>query len=103
MPPDTVEDVQRHFLRGFPVGGDSHDEREDRAMGPSMEYLLPGEWRSRRTCSARENVALAEIAERVGYGSASTFNTAFSRHVVALRPPGRYARESWARGQSDVT
>ena len=34
--------------------------------------------------------AIAEIAERVGYGSASTFSTAFSRHVG--QPPGRYAR-----------
>jgi AraC-like DNA-binding protein len=39
----------------------------------------------------REDVGLAEVAERVGYGSASTFSTAFSRHVG--RPPGRYARE----------
>ena len=43
----------------------------------------------------REDVGLAEVAERVGYGSASTFSTAFSRHVG--RPPGRYAREEWER------
>ena len=35
---------------------------------------------------------IAEVAERVGYGSASTFSTAFSRHVG--QPPGRYARSS---------
>nr|WP_136923966.1 helix-turn-helix domain-containing protein [Polyangium aurulentum] len=34
--------------------------------------------------------ALAEVAERVGYGSASTFSTAFRRHVG--QPPSRYAR-----------
>ena len=39
----------------------------------------------------RDDLGLAEVAERVGYGSASTFSTAFSRHVG--RPPGRYARE----------
>jgi len=34
-------------------------------------------------------LGIAEVAERVGYGSASTFSTAFSRHVG--QPPGRYA------------
>ena len=38
----------------------------------------------------RRDCALAEVAERVGYGSASTFSTAFSRHV--RQSPGRYAR-----------
>ncbi|MCK8504069.1 helix-turn-helix domain-containing protein [Myxococcus fulvus] len=32
------------------------------------------------------------MAERVGYSSASTFTTAFSRHVG--QSPGRYARAS---------
>jgi AraC-like DNA-binding protein len=40
------------------------------------------------------DVALAEIAARVGYGSARAFSTAFSRRVG--QPPSRYARE---RGQ----
>ena len=31
------------------------------------------------------------VAERVGYGSAITFSTAFSRHVG--QPPSRYARD----------
>ena len=50
----------------------------------------PGAWRSPRTCCAATTSAIAEVAERVGYGSASTFSTAFSRHVG--QPPGRYAR-----------
>jgi AraC-like DNA-binding protein len=33
-----------------------------------------------------DDVGLAEVAERVGYASASTFSTAFSRHVGL--PPG---------------
>jgi AraC-like DNA-binding protein len=43
---------------------------------------------------SRRDVALAEVAERVGYSSASTFSTAFSRHVG--QPPGRYARQRGA-------
>ena len=35
---------------------------------------------------------VGEVAERVGYGSASTFSTAFSRHVG--RPTSRYARQN---------
>lgn len=38
----------------------------------------------------REDVALAEIAERVGYGSTSAFSVAFNRHVGM--PPGAYSR-----------
>jgi AraC-like DNA-binding protein len=36
------------------------------------------------------DIGLAEVAERIGYGSASTFSTAFSRYMG--QPPGRYAR-----------
>lgn len=38
----------------------------------------------------RKKVATAEIAQRVGYGSASAFSVAFSRHVG--RSPGAYSR-----------
>jgi AraC-like DNA-binding protein len=38
----------------------------------------------------QQDLALDEVAQRVGYSSASTFSTAFSRHVG--QPPGRYAR-----------
>ncbi|MET4488978.1 AraC family transcriptional regulator [Bradyrhizobium sp. LA7.1] len=56
-----------------------------------MEYLLA--WRmavAKDLLSRNGNIALDEVARRVGYGSASTFSTAFSRHVG--QPPGRYAR-----------
>lgn len=43
----------------------------------------------------RENVATADIAEQVGYGSVSAFSAAFSRH--AGMPPGAYARINAAR------
>jgi AraC-like DNA-binding protein len=41
-----------------------------------------------------DQLGIAEIAERVGYGSASTFSTAFSRHVG--QAPSRYARAAEA-------
>ncbi len=50
----------------------------------------PGAWRWRKDLLRRHELGLAEVAERVGYGSASTFSTAFSRHVG--QPPGQYAR-----------
>ncbi|MHC1479947.1 AraC family transcriptional regulator [Frateuria aurantia] len=56
---------------------------------PPMEYLLA--W---RMAMARERLcqgdSVADVAEQVGYSSASTFSVAFSRHVGL--PPGRYAR-----------
>lgn len=65
-------------------------DRFTRVVGaPPMEYLLT--WRMALAKDLlRRKVALAEVAERVGYGSASTFSTAFSRHVG--QPPGRFAR-----------
>jgi AraC-like DNA-binding protein len=71
-------------------------ERFTRTVGlPPMEYLLAWRMAVAKDLLCREDVGLAEVAERVGYGSASTFSTAFSRHVG--RPPGRYAREKWER------
>ena len=58
---------------------------------PPMEYLLAWRMAVAKDLLRREDVKLDEVAERVGYGSASTFSTAFSRHVG--RPPGRYSRE----------
>jgi AraC-like DNA-binding protein len=38
----------------------------------------------------QDELGIADVAERVGYGSASTFSTAFSRHVG--QSPSRFAR-----------
>jgi AraC-like DNA-binding protein len=67
-------------------------ERFTRTVGLSpMGYLLAWRIAVAKDLLRRRDLGVAEVAERVGYGSASTFSTAFSRHVG--RPPGRYARE----------
>jgi len=66
-------------------------ERFTRIVGlPPMEYLLAWRMAVAKDLLRRRDLALAEVAERVGYGSASTFSTAFSRRVG--QSPGRYAR-----------
>jgi AraC-like DNA-binding protein len=71
-------------------------ERFTRTVGlPPMEYLLAWRMAVAKDLLRRQDCGVAEVAERVGYGSASTFSTAFSRHVG--RPPGRYAREDSPR------
>lgn len=66
-------------------------ERFNRAVGLApMEYLLA--WRmalAKRLLRQNQN-AVAEVAERVGYSSPSTFSVAFTRFVGM--PPARYAR-----------
>jgi AraC-like DNA-binding protein len=66
-------------------------ERFTRTVGlPPMEYLLAWRMAVAKDLLRRHDLGLAEVAERVGYGSASTFSTAFSRCVG--QPPRRYAR-----------
>jgi AraC-like DNA-binding protein len=66
-------------------------DRFTRAVGLApMEYLLGWRMAVAKDLLRREELGLAAVAERVGYGSASTFSTAFSRYVG--QPPGRYAR-----------
>lgn len=66
-------------------------DRFTRAVGLApMEYLLAWRMALAKDLLRRGQAAVAEVAERVGYSSASTFSTAFSRHVG--QPPGRFAR-----------
>jgi len=66
-------------------------DRFTRAVGVApMEYLLAWRMALAKDLLRQSDLGLAEVAERVGYGSASTFSTAFSRHVG--QAPGRYAR-----------
>lgn len=54
-----------------------------------MEYLQGWRMSLAKDLLRRKAGGLAEIAERVGYGSASAFSTAFTRHVGL--PPKRFA------------
>ncbi|HWK96082.1 MAG TPA: AraC family transcriptional regulator [Pseudolabrys sp.] len=55
-----------------------------------MEYLMAWRMALAKDFLRGGDMAMDEVARRVGYGSASTFSTAFSRHVG--QPPGRFAR-----------
>jgi len=66
-------------------------ERFTRTVGlRPMEYLLAWRMAVARDLLRRQDLGIAQVAERVGYGSASTLSTAFSRHVG--QPPSHYAR-----------
>ncbi|MEY4544670.1 MAG: hypothetical protein RL685_865 [Pseudomonadota bacterium] len=65
--------------------------RFTRTIGASpMDYLLGWRMAVAKDLLRREQLGLAAVAERIGYGSASAFSTAFTRHVG--QPPSRYAR-----------
>jgi AraC-like DNA-binding protein len=67
-------------------------ERFSRAVGVApMEYLLTWRMAMAKKMLRRKEGTIAEVAQRVGYSSASTFNVAFTRYVGL--PPGRYVRE----------
>ena len=70
-------------------------ERFTRIVGlPPMEYLLAWRMAVAKNMLRRQDIGLAEVAERVGYGSPSTFSTAFSRYVG--EPPSRYTAHARA-------
>ena len=57
-----------------------------------MEYLLSWRMALAKNLLRGGGLALEEVARRIGYGSASTFSTAFSRHVG--QPPRRFMRQA---------
>lgn len=68
-------------------------ERFARKVGmPPMQYLL--EWRVAlaKDMLRRERPALVDVAERIGYQSASAFSTAFTR--LTGRTPSEFARSA---------
>lgn len=88
MHPWTVAELAREAS----LSRSAFFDRFNRTVGlPPMEYLLVWRMAVAKDLLRRRDLGIAEVADRVGYGSASTFSTAFSRHVG--RPPSRYARE----------
>ncbi|QJE01080.1 AraC family transcriptional regulator [Massilia forsythiae] len=72
-------------------------ERFSLAVGMApMQYLLTWRMALAKDLLRRGACGIAEVAERVGYSSASTFSVAFARHVGA--PPARYTRRQEAPG-----
>jgi AraC-like DNA-binding protein len=66
--------------------------RFSRAVGVApIEYLLAWRMALAKNLLRRNEGGVAEVAERVGYSSASAFSVAFTRYVGL--PPARYARE----------
>jgi AraC-like DNA-binding protein len=69
-------------------------ERFNRTIGVTpMEYLVA--WRMEVAKQLlRQEMAIADVAERVGYASTSTFSTSFSRHVG--KSPRQFVRDGLA-------
>jgi AraC-like DNA-binding protein len=66
-------------------------DRFTRTMGITpMQYLLTWRMALAKDLLRQQDVSLIEVAQSVGYSSASTFSTAFKRHEG--QPPSRYAR-----------
>lgn len=66
-------------------------DRFTRTVGvPPMAYLLGWRMTVAKQLLRGGKLSVKEVADRVGYGSASTFSTAFSRYVGEA--PGRFGR-----------
>ena len=74
-------------------------ERFQRLVGVApMAYLLAWRMALAKDLLRQNKTSVADIAERVGYSSASTFSAAFSRH--AGRTPSQFARTGESASQS---
>jgi AraC-like DNA-binding protein len=73
-------------------------ERFSSAVGMApMAYLVAWRMAMAKGMLLRREAGIAEVAQRVGYGSASAFSVAFTRHAGI--PPASFAR---AAGRSDA-
>lgn len=86
------------LARGAALSRSTFFERFRREVGVvPMEYLLGWRMALAKDLLRRERAGVAQVAERVGYSSASTFSTAFARHVGT--PPICYARQQRTEGR----
>jgi len=96
----AIRQIHNHLARSWTVAQlartaalsrSSFFDRFTRTVGLTpMEYLLAWRIAVAKDLLRRQDLGIDEVAERVGYASASTFSTAFSRYVG--QPPRRYAR-----------
>jgi AraC-like DNA-binding protein len=85
----TVADLAREAA----LSRSAFFDRFSRTVGAApMAYLLTWRMALAQDLLRRGAGSVAEVAERVGYSSASTFTVAFARHVG--QPPARYARSA---------
>lgn len=104
----AIRQMHRHITRSWTVAAlaktaalsrSAFFERFTRTVGiPPMGYLAAWRMAIARDLLRRPDMSVGDVAERVGYASASTFSTAFSRHVG--QPPGRYGRRSPTTAQT---
>ncbi|WP_338868304.1 AraC family transcriptional regulator [Myxococcus stipitatus] len=98
----AIRQMHRHLTRPWTVAQlaksaalsrSAFFERFTRTVGQApMEYLFDWRMAVARGLLRRRELSISEVAERVGYSSASTFTAAFSKHVG--QPPGRFSRAS---------
>ena len=80
------------LAKGAALSRSTFFERFRREVGVApMAYLLGWRMALAKDLLRQRKAGLADVAEQVGYSSASTFSTAFARHVGM--PPILYARE----------
>ena len=81
------------LARAASLSRSAYFARFRRAVGvPPLEYLMLWRLTLAKELLRNGRHGIAEIAERVGYGSPSAFSAAFSREVGT--PPARFARDA---------
>ena len=65
-----------------------------------MEYLLGWRMALAKRLLSHDGATVADVAARVGYGSASAFSVAFTRRVG--QPPAHFARRDRSAAHDDA-